>query len=307
MDVPHEGLLAAVDEFHGAVRVQSQHGPVDLHGQVLASAEGAPDPREVDAHAVRRQPEAGRDLVAVDVQPLRCDVDVDAALAVGNGQPGLRAEERLVPDAELVRPFDDHVRLGVGVAVADDHMADDIRARVLQVAVAVGPALRVDRLHFRGALGVDDRLERLVLDPHLLGRAPRLLRVLGRDDRNGLAVIADAVEGEHGLVGELEAVALLAGNVLVREHRVDARHADRPGRVDGGYERVRMWAPDGVAPEHVGRVEVARVGELACDLGNRVDPAHGLAHAPELELAFGRAHGASADTAAARTASKIFW
>ena len=52
------------------------------------------------------EPEARRDLVAVDVQPLRRDVDVDAALAVGNREPRLRPEERLVLDAELVDAAD---------------------------------------------------------------------------------------------------------------------------------------------------------------------------------------------------------
>ena len=175
-----------------------------------------------------------------------------------------------------------------------------------QVAVAVGPALGVDRLVLGGTLRVDDRVERLVFDPNLLGGAPGLLRVLRGDDRNRLAVVADSVEGEHGLVGELEPVALLAGDVLVREHGVDAGHAGRPGRVDGPDERVRVGAANGVAPEHLGGIEVARIGELAGDLGDRVDPAHGLADAPELELASRRAHCVSA-VAAARTASKIFW
>ena len=106
VDVADERLLAVVDELHGPVRVQRQHGAVDLHGEVLAPAEGAADAGEVDADAVRRQSEARRDLVAVDVQPLRGDVDVDAALAVRDGQARLGPEERLVLDAELVRSLD---------------------------------------------------------------------------------------------------------------------------------------------------------------------------------------------------------
>ncbi len=114
--------------------------------------------------------------------------------------------------------------------------------------------------------------------------------MLGGDDRDRLPEVAHALEGEHGLVGELEAVALLAGHVLVREHRVDAGHSGRTGRVDRGDERVRVRAANGVAPQHPRRVEVAGVGELAGHLGNGVDAADGLADAPELELAGGRAH-----------------
>ena len=227
--------------------------------------------------------------------------------------------------------------VGVRVAVADDDRADDVRARVLAVAVAVRPALGWIGSHLGRALRVDDRLERLVVDADPLGGAARLLGMLGGDDRDRLAEVADALEGEHRLVAELEPVALLARDVLVREHGVDAGHAGRRGRVDRADERVRVRAADGVAPEHPGGEEVARVGELAGDLGDRVDAADGLADAAELELAGGRAHRrrlarswhgcapsarrcslrskagggmgwpSRPSPAAARTASKIFW
>ena len=75
---------------------------MELHGEVLAAAERAADPGEMDPHHLGRQPEARRDLVAVDVQPLGGDVDVDAALAVGDRETGLRAEEGLILDADVV-------------------------------------------------------------------------------------------------------------------------------------------------------------------------------------------------------------
>ena len=90
------------------------------------------------------------------------------------------------------------------------------------------------------ALHVGDGLERLVLDADLLGGAARLLGVLGGDERDRLAEVAHAVDREHRLVGELEPVALLAGNVLVREHGMDAGHRDRLGDVDrDGCARAR--------------------------------------------------------------------
>ena len=88
--------------------------------------------------------------------------------------------------------------------------------------MAVRPALVVDRLLLHRTLGVDDGLERLVLDRDPLRSAPRLLGVLGRDERDGLAEVAHLLEREHRLVGELEAVALLPRNVVVREHGVHA-------------------------------------------------------------------------------------
>jgi len=43
-------------------------------------------------------------------------------------------------------------------------------------------------------LHVGDRLERLVLDADLLGRAPRLLRMLCGDERNRFAVVEDTID-----------------------------------------------------------------------------------------------------------------
>ena len=109
VDVPDERLGAAVDDAHGALRVQREQRAVDLHREVLAPAERAADAGQVDAHLLGREPEAGRDLVAVDVQPLRGDVDVDAALAVGDREARLRAEEGLILDPDLVLARDDDV------------------------------------------------------------------------------------------------------------------------------------------------------------------------------------------------------
>ena len=75
---------------------------MDLHRQVLAAAERAADAGEVDAHLLGLEVETRRHLVAVDMEPLRRDVEVDAAFAVGDGEPRLGAEERLVLDPDLV-------------------------------------------------------------------------------------------------------------------------------------------------------------------------------------------------------------
>ena len=129
---------------------------MDLHREILAAAERAADAGEVDAHLLRLEPEARRDLVAVDVEPLGRDVDVDAALAVGHGEAGLRAEEGLILHADLVDTLDRDVALRVGVAVADHHVADDVRPRVVEVAVADRRPVRVQRLLLGRPLGVDD-------------------------------------------------------------------------------------------------------------------------------------------------------
>ena len=161
----------------------------------------------------------------------------------------------------------------------------------------------MQRLHLGRASGVDDRIEDLVVDAHRGGRAPCLLRLLGGNDRDRLAEVANAVEREHRLVCELEAVALLSRDVLLGQRRMDSRHGECGRNVDGEDPRVRVWAADGLAPEHPGLVEVARVRELALHLGYGVAPDRRRGGVAPLQGARRRTH----EAAARRTASRIFW
>ena len=263
---------------------------MDLHREILAPAECAAHAREVDPHLLLLEPEARCDLVAIDVQPLGRDVDIDAAFAVWDGQPGLRAEERLVLDPDLVDAADGDVASRVRIAVADDDRPQDVRPRVVPEAVAGSRVPVVDRLLLGCPLGVDDGLERLVGDADLLGGAARLLRVLGGDEGDRLAEVADAIDREHRLVRELEPVGLRAGHVGVGQHGVDAGHRHRLREVDLDDARVRVRASNRVAPEHAGGDQVARVGEFPGHLRDRVRALDALADAPELELLRGRAH-----------------
>ncbi len=282
MDVPDERLLAVVDHLHGPLGAQREHRGVDLHGQVLTPTERAAHSSEVDAHLLGREVEAGRDLVAIDVQPLRRDVDVDPALAVRDRDARLGPEEGLILLPDLVEAGDGDVAGELGIAASDDHRTHHVRPRVVAVAVARRRPVGVQRLHLGRALGVDHRLERLVLDANGCRRAARLLRLLGRDDRDGLAEVANPVARENGLIRELEPVGLLPRHVLVREHGVDSRK--RAGRRDVDLEdaRVRVWAPHGLAPEHPRGLQVAGVRELAGDLRNGVGAARAASpRAPE--------------------------
>ena len=209
-----ERLLTVVDDLHGTVRVQREQRAVHLHRQILAAAERTTDAGEMDAHLRELEVEAGRDLRAVDVQPLGRHIDVDTALPVRYGKARFRPEKRLVLNADLVDAFDAHVTDRVRIAVSDHHVPDDVRAVVLAVAVAVGRLLGMQVGLLGRALHVGDRLELLVVDDDALGGAAGLLGMLGGDERDRLAVVEDAVDREHRLIGELEAVRLRA-----REHR----------------------------------------------------------------------------------------
>ena len=174
--------------------------------------------------------------------------------------------------------------------MADDHRADDVGTRVVAEAVAGSGAAVVDRLLLGRALRVDDRLERLVGDADPLRGPTCLLRMLGSDDRDRLAEVADALDRKHRLVGELEPVRLRARDVCMREHGVDSGHADGFRDVELLDQRVRVRAADRVSPEHPGGEEVARVGELPRHLRDRVDALDTLADPAKLERASGRVH-----------------
>src|SRR6186997_369443 len=111
---------------------------MDLDRQVLTASESAAHAGEVDPHLLGVEAEARRNLVTVDVKPLRGHVDVDPALAVGDRDARLWTEERLVLLADVVHTLDGDVRLDVRVAPPDHERADDVRPRVAAIAVAHG-------------------------------------------------------------------------------------------------------------------------------------------------------------------------
>ena len=143
--------------------------------------------------------------------------------------------------------------------------------------------LRVQVRSLRRALHLGDRIERLVvdLDP---GRGPaRLFGVGGRDERDRLAEVADAVEREDGLIADLEPVGLRARDIGVGEDGVDPGRRECRGDVDRADRRVGKRASQRVPEEHAGRAQVARVGELALDLRRRVGPREPRADPTQLE------------------------
>ena len=94
--VGEEGLLAPVRHLHGPSRVQREHAGVELHVEVLTAPERAADAREGEADLLLGQVQRGRDLLPVDVQPLRRDDEVDAAVLGRDREAGLGSERRLV-------------------------------------------------------------------------------------------------------------------------------------------------------------------------------------------------------------------
>ena len=232
-----------------------------LHGQVLARAEGAANAGHREPDLLGRQSEDVRELLLVDVQPLGRDVEVDSTFGIRNREPGFRSERRLVLHADLVLATDHDIGPRHLVAVPDLHVARHIPVRVKP------RCFRPERV-----LGLRHRTQDLVFDAHLLRGTSCLLGMVGRDQRDRLAPVADKVEREHRLILDLEAIELHAWHVLVSEHRVNAGHRTRFRCVDRRDPRVGMRAAHRRAPQHVFGMKVGRIGECAADLGWAVDP-----------------------------------
>jgi hypothetical protein len=197
------------------------------------------------------------------VQPLRRDVEVDAAVGGRHGEAALGAERRLVLHRGLVVALDPDVGLGrVGVAVADVDVAQDVAELV-----------HVRRIRSERILHVRERRQRLVLDRDELRGPSRLLERLGGDDGHGLAGVADDLVRQHGLVRELQSEGARRGKVGRCE---DACHAGRAGgacRAHTANPGAGARAADGDAPEHVLRAQVAPVRVLPEHLRHAVDAA----------------------------------
>ena len=190
---------------------------MDLDADVFPCAERASDAGERDAHELLRQVEARSDLLPVDVQPLRRDEEVDPAVARRNGEPTLGSERRLVLHSGLVVAVDPHVgRSGVEVAVGDVHVAQHV-AEVVQA-----PCAWIER-----ELHVGERLERLVVDADQTECGTCALGAVGGHERDGFALVAHLVAGQHRLIGDLEAERGAAGDVRGGQDGVHARRDER--------------------------------------------------------------------------------
>lgn len=254
------------------------------------------------------------------MEPLGGDVEVDAAVLLGHGEAGLGAEEGLVLHAEGVLALDDDVGPLPGrrdVAAHDGLAVHDIGVRDVPDVVVVAVLVDQDRVGGgRGGL-VGDHGQFAVVHLDLRGGAAGRLRVVGGDDRDGLAVVADLAVGEDGGVPDLQAVVLHLGRqVVVRHDGVHARRGEGLGGVDGDDLGVGDGGAQDLAPEHVLVPHVGGVRELSGDLEGAVGAEGGLADAAlgagslcDLRGNAVRGHAQTPSdwrAAARRTASMIF-
>src|SRR5256714_4067804 len=126
VDVSVERFFSSICHPNRTPGRECEEARVDLERDILACAERSADSREHEMHLRFRQPEAGRDLTQIFVQPLRRDVQLDATVLPRDGKAGLRPERGLVLHAELVLAFDDDIRASVRIPMLDENVLDHV-------------------------------------------------------------------------------------------------------------------------------------------------------------------------------------
>ena len=254
----HGGLLAAADHLHRAAGVVCQQGQVALDGDVQLAAEAAAGGNLDGYHPVLGEAQHGGDFAPVKMRVLGGAVHGNNAVFIG-GDAGVRLDEHVGEHGGLIVVLDDDVALVPGLV----HIA------VLQVLLLVNVVDRaVDNGGIRrgGILNAQNGLVLLVL--HLDGVQGLLHQLggLGGHHGNGVAVAADLVVHQHGLVLQDDADTVLAGNVLIGAHSHHAGDGQRGGRVKALYHAMADSAAEHTAIEHVGHLHVGGKLGLARDL-----------------------------------------
>ena len=296
VDVSIERLFAPVRHSHRASGREREQARVDLERHVLTRAERAADAGEHEMHLRFRQPEARRDLAQVLMQPLRSDMQLDAAVLSRNGKSSLWSESGLILHAELVLAGDDDFGGRVGIAVLDENVLDHVALLV-----------KARGIRLQGGDRVGDRSEQLVSHRDRARCEPRLLRRLGGDDRDRLSDVAHAARREHRLV-ELHQTEQVAGRKLRGRddgfhsaHLLGCRHVDRKD------PRVGMRAAECGPKQHALATQVAAVLEFALYFRDAIGALDGLADASaDFRARQGCAHRRYIAAEARSTASSIF-
>ena len=239
-------LAAGLRPAHGAAGRAGEPCDQDvLDGQRLG-AEPAADVRPDDAHVLGLEAEQTGEHVAVLVRRL-------------GRAPGGQAP--VLPDADERRARLERAR---GHALADDATGDDDLAAVEQPLDALPRAEADVRLVLERALGVDEGVQRLVVDEDELGGVGGAGSGLADDDGDDLAHVADDVGGQ-----QRPRPAVVEPRPAHRRHRADVeiprREDVRGGRggVDPRDARMRERRAHERDVERVLRREVLDVGPLA--------------------------------------------
>jgi hypothetical protein len=127
MDVAVETLLASIGNPDGTTGAKSEEARVHLEADVLPSSERPTHATEDKANFFFWKCEAFRNLLAVLMEPLGGDVQLDSGVAwVWNCEGCFEAEECLILHADLVRAFDLNFTDDVCVSTDDPLVTEDV-------------------------------------------------------------------------------------------------------------------------------------------------------------------------------------
>ena len=144
----------------------------------------------------------------------------------------------------------------------------------------------MQRLRLGRALGVDDRLERLVLDDDQLGRAPRLLRMLGGDDARPARRSSGRGRSRARAGRRTRARTSCCPGTSSCVSTACTPAASSAAERSIAATRACACGLRSVWPQSIpGRVRSLAYANSPVVFGDAVDAAHALADAAELELA----------------------
>ncbi len=149
-------------------------------GLGLLAAETAPHSQRGHHHPVCRQPEHVRDHGLGFAGVLGRGVDLEVPFAVGHGPADLRLQVEVVLRIHVYFAFEEVGGLAKGVG---------------RIPPTYHLCFAVKRLGPDGRFEVEDGVERLVGDDHLLGAEPGAFLTLGHHPGDGLSPVGDFVLG----------------------------------------------------------------------------------------------------------------
>jgi hypothetical protein len=96
---------------------------MDLDTQIFTRPKGATDTCKVNTNLVLGQVQAGSDLATVNVEPLRSDIQLDAAIAGRNGKASFRTKRSLVLHTGFVVTINGDIVRSIRIAMNDLEVA----------------------------------------------------------------------------------------------------------------------------------------------------------------------------------------
>ena len=187
----------------------------------------------------------------VNMDPLAGGPQVDAALAIGDCKPGLRAQRRLVLTADFVSAFDHDVAGGGAVTAA--------YSRLLEY-----------RSGADGVLRIGERRQLLVLDDDRLHRAASRFFVVGRNDGDRFSPVSDGAVAQHRLVLDFLAERRPARKIFGCQNSSHARHSECRRDIELCDRGMAVRAAQSCPPQHGVGIKIRRVCEVSSDLRHPV-------------------------------------